>query len=136
MLSKQKLLDFLEREIASCEIVGNASDMAIKSECQRIIDKINAGLFDEDEKSHNFIVGELGKGYGGDAYYKELMGSWNKVNAIKITLKSGGIKEINPLEIKFINPGLFDCKIHMENGTVYEIEEDFSSIKKRIAKEL
>lgn len=53
-----------------------------------------------------------------------------------ITLKSGETKEINILEIEFINPGLSDCEIHMEDGSVHEIWEDFSSLQKRIAKEL
>lgn len=49
MLDKDKLISFLEREIDSCRIVGNASDQAIALECQRIIERINAGLFDSED---------------------------------------------------------------------------------------
>lgn len=55
---------------------------------------------------------------------------------LPIKLKSDESIEIDPLEIEFIHPGLFNCEIHMVDGKAYEIWEDFSSLSKRITKSL
>lgn len=47
MIDKEKLIEFLESEIMSCRIADTASDKAIEWECKRIIDRANAGMFDE-----------------------------------------------------------------------------------------
>jgi hypothetical protein len=47
-MDKQKIIEFLEDEIESCEIVGNESDKSIIWECKRILKRINAGTFDID----------------------------------------------------------------------------------------
>lgn len=51
---------------------------------------------------------------------------------ILIKLKTGDIVPIEIIKIDFIKPRLFECEIHMIDGTVYMIWEDFSDFKNRI----
>jgi hypothetical protein len=45
-VDKPKLLKWLNNEIRSCNIVKHESDQIIRWECERIVERINAGLFD------------------------------------------------------------------------------------------
>jgi hypothetical protein len=49
MIDKNKLVEYLKNEIDSCKVVGNASDMAIIWECERILKRIELGMFDSDK---------------------------------------------------------------------------------------
>lgn len=46
MLDKEKVIEFLESEIESCRIAGNALDNAIEWEVKRILERVKAGMFD------------------------------------------------------------------------------------------
>jgi hypothetical protein len=47
-LDKQKLIDYLNSEIESCKVVGNTSDKAIIWECERLLKRIELGMFDSN----------------------------------------------------------------------------------------
>ncbi|GIP25528.1 hypothetical protein J23TS9_06580 [Paenibacillus sp. J23TS9] len=49
VIDKDKLVEFIESEIMSARIVGTGSDKAIEWECRRILERINAGIFDKSE---------------------------------------------------------------------------------------
>ena len=49
-LDKQKVLDWLKEEIESCNVVGNESDKSIRWECEQLVKRINAGMFDSSSE--------------------------------------------------------------------------------------
>lgn len=49
MLDKNKVVEYLKEEIESCKVVGNGSDKAIIWECERILKRIELGMFDSDK---------------------------------------------------------------------------------------
>lgn len=62
-LDKQKLLEWLQSEIDSCNIVRNESDQMIRWECERIEKYINAGMFDSSIGQDNTAVEVLTSSY-------------------------------------------------------------------------
>lgn len=50
MLDKNKVVEYLKSEIYGCKSVGNASDTTIIWHCERLLKRIELGMFDSVNK--------------------------------------------------------------------------------------
>lgn len=52
MLDKNKMVNYLKNIVENCNVINTQSDRDIAWQCNKILNRIELGMFDKQEESH------------------------------------------------------------------------------------